>query len=248
MAIDYIKKNDITLNFQNGYAETEVLKEVYAGVRTFRCVLKAGSKITPENFGQKLQVLCITNGEGYISTPQKAFNIEELCFFIADLDEAYTIHAAKDIMITKFVIDLTENDMEAFNKSHVVLPFFRKISDCVEYWQDCKGENTRSWSVLNSRQLTRILFGVVKVSVGGEGTIEKGHPAVAQWSVVLDDSELVYTVEDESVDLSSGDIGYVTAGLDHSLVSKPGKQANYIWFEHFVLNKDYIIVNPQRQK
>jgi len=247
MAIDYVKKNNIPLNFQDGYAETEVLSNVYNGVQTFRCVLKAGSVASPKCYGEKLQVLCITNGSGYIATPKKAFNIDELCFFIANLDEPYTIHAATDIQITKFIVDLTENDKATFNKSHVVLPFFRKNSECVEYWQSCKGPNTRSWAVLVGRQLTRTLFGVVKASGDGEGTIEKGHPAVAQWSVILDDSELTYTVENESIDLSSGDIGYVTAGLDHSLVTKNGKQANYIWFEHYVLDKDYIVVNPQRQ-
>lgn len=248
MSINYVKQSNISLNFKNGYAETEVLADVYPGVKTFRSVLKAGSQITPENRGQKLQVLCITNGEGYISTPKKAFNIDELCFFIANLNEEYTIHATKDIKITKFVVDLTENDMKVFNKTHAVLPFFKKISNCVEYWQDCKGPNTRSWIALNPKQLTRILFGVVKAAGEGEGTIEKGHPAVAQWSVILDNSELEYTVENESVDLSSGDIGYVTAGLDHSLVAKPGgKQANYIWFEHYVQEKDYIVTNPQRE-
>ncbi|MEN6567684.1 MAG: hypothetical protein ABFC57_15475 [Veillonellales bacterium] len=244
--IDYVKQNDIAFNFKNGYAETQVLAGVYPGVRVFRCVLKAGNTVTPETFSQKLQVLCITNGEGYISTFEKAFNINELCFFIANLDEAYTIHAAKDIIITKFVVDLTASDMEVFNKTHVVLPFFRKVSDCIEYWQDCKGADTRSWRVLPPKSLTRILFGVVKGSGEGEGTIEKGHPAVAQWSVILDDSELVYTVEDESIDLSSGDIGYVKAGLDHSLVAKTGKKVNYIWFEHYVQEKDYIVVNPHR--
>lgn len=244
--MDYVNQKDISLNFINGYAETEVLTGVYPMVKVFRGALKAGSQASPMNNGQKLHVLCITKGEGYISTPLKAFTIDETCFFIANLDEAYTIHAAKDIVFTKFVIELSANDMATFNKSHVVLPFFRKLSECVEYWQDCKGPNTRSWIVLNGRQLTRILFGVVKAAGEGEGTFEKGHPAVAQWNVILDDSELEYTVEDESVVMSSGDISYVKAGLDHSLAARPGKQANYIWFEHYVLDKDYIVINPQR--
>ena len=29
------------------------------------------------------------------------------------------------------------------------------------------------------------------------------------------------------------------AGLDHSLVAKPGKEVFYVWFEHFTREKDF---------
>ena len=230
--LKYIKNEDIVLNFKSGFAQTELLPGVYPGVRHYRCVLKAGHKITPETYGKSLQILCLTNGEGYITTPEKAFSINELSFFIADLDEKFTIVAAADL--------------EVYNTTHLVLPYFRSISTACEYWQSCKTPRTRSWSIIAGKQLTRIMMGVVKSGEGG--TIEKGHPAVAQWNVILDDSDLMLTVDGESIDQKSGDFSFVPAGLDHSLVGKPGKNLNYIWFEHYVQEIDYIVTNPHRKE
>jgi hypothetical protein len=244
MSIAHAKNKDIISNFKDGFAQTELLAGVYPGIRHYRCVLKEGCTVTPETYKKSLQVLCLTNGEGYITTPKKAFSINELSFFIANLDEEFTIHAVTDLVFTKFVVDLTDHDMDVYNNTHLVLPFFRPLSTANEYYQSCKTDNTRSWSIVVGKQLTRILFGVVKCEDGG--TTEKGHPAVAQWNVILDDSDIVLTVDGESVNQESGDFSYVPAGLDHSLISKPGKKLNYIWFEHYVQEVDYIVTNPHR--
>lgn len=243
MSIASIRKEDIVLNFRNGFAETELLAGIHPGVRHYRCVLKAGHTITPETYSRSHQVLCLTNGEGYITTPQRAYDIKELSFFIANLDEEFSIHAATDITYTKFVVDLTDHDMLEYADCHVTLPFFRAVSDGIEYYQACKTPGTRSWAILVGGQLNRLLFGVVK-SVDG-GTIEKGHPPVAQWNVILDHSDLILTVGDESIEQKSGDFSYVPAGPDHSLVAKPGKETNYIWFELYVQEIDYIVKNPR---
>ena len=124
----------------------------------------------------------------------------------------------------------------------MTLPFFCPVSQGIEYYQSCKTPGTRSWAILVGGQLNRILFGVVKSENGG--TIEKGHPPVAQWNVILGDSDLTLTIGDESIDQRGGDFSYVPAGPDHSLVSKPGKELDYIWFEFYVQEIDYIVKNP----
>jgi hypothetical protein len=246
MSIAAIKKEDIVLNFKDGWAQTELLAGVYPGVRHYRCVLKAGASITPETYGKALQVLCITDGQGCITAGDKVFHIEELSFFIPDMDQEYRLSAATDITITKFVVDMTDSDMETYSHGHIVLPFFRRFSDCIEYFQDCKSPQTRSWSVLVGKQLGRILFGVVKSTEGG--TVEEGHPPVAQWNVLFEDSDITLTVENESIQQKTGDFSFVPAGPDHSLVANPGKTMSYIWFEHYVLEKDYIVTNPRKEK
>jgi len=243
MSIAYVKNDDLVFDFKDGFAQTEMLAGIYLGVHSYRCVLKAGHTVTPKTYSRSHQVLCFTNGEGYITTPKKAYNITELSFFIANLDEEFSIHAVTDIVFTKFVVDLTDHDMEVYEEGHVVLPFFRPASKGIEYYQSCKSEKTRSWSILVGGQLNRLLFGVVRSLEGG--TIEKGHPPVAQWNVILDDSDLTMTIGDESVDQKSGDFSFAPAGPDHSLVAKPGKHLNYIWFEHYVQEIDYIVKNPR---
>ena len=243
MSIDHVRSEDIVLNFKDGFAETEMLPGVCSDVRSYRCVLKAGYTVTPKTYSRAHQVLCLTSGEGYITTPKRAYNITELSFFIANFEEGFTIHAATDLTYTKFVVDLTDHDMEEYQKGHVILPFFRKWTDGIEYYQDCKSEQVRSWNILVGGQLNRLLFGIVRSREGG--TVEKGHPAVAQWNVILEDSDLILTINDESLDQKSGDFSYVPAGPDHSLVAKPGKHLNYIWFEHYVQEIDYIVKNPR---
>lgn len=246
MAIAHVRKEDIQLHFENGFAETELLPGVYPGVHHYRCVLKAGHTVTPQTYQKSHQVLCLTDGKGYICTPAAAYSIDELSFFIANFDEKFSITAtSEDLVYTKFVVDLTEHDFKEYNEGHVVLPFFRPISQGIEYYQSCKTPGTTSWAILVGGQLNRLLFGVVKGSNGG--TIEKGHPPVAQWNVIMGNSDLTLTVENESVHQKGGDFSFVPAGPDHSLVAGEGKELYYIWFEHYVQEIDYIVKNPRRE-
>ncbi len=243
MAIANVKNGDIVLNFKDGYAETQVLEDIYPMIRVFRCAIKAGTTITPETYNKAHQILSFTNGAGYITTPKKAFNITELSFFIAELGEAFSIHATTDLVYTKLVVDLTDSDMEVYRKFHIALPYFLPISLAQEYCQSCKTEGTQSWTVLATKRLNRCLMGVCKSSVGG-GTFEDGHPAVAQWNIILDGADMKLNVEGEEITQKPGDISYVEAGKAHQLYADAGKVVHYIWFEHYVQEKDYIVTNP----
>lgn len=232
--IYHISQTDMDLTFEDGFAETELLPGVYPYVKTYRGVIKAGTTLkTPEKYEKKLCVYCLTDGRGYIATPNNAYPIEELSFYIANFEEDYFIRATSDDLVyTKFVIDMCTSDWKKYNRSHLTLPYYCPISKSREYTQDCKTPGTRSFNIVYLGQLARILFGVVKGFDCG-GTIEKGHPSVAQWNVILDNTELTLTVQDEgSVIEKGGDFSFVPAGPDHSLVANKGKAMNYIWFEH----------------
>ena len=86
VAIDITKREDIALEFHDGYARTEVLKGVYPLVKTYKCLLKAGHTAEPERYSDKIQVFSFTSGTGYICGEKKAYNIEELSFYIPDFD------------------------------------------------------------------------------------------------------------------------------------------------------------------
>ena len=113
------------------------------------------------------------------------------------------------------------------------------MSKCIKYDQDCKGPHTTSWFVLTGQQLGRIMVGAVRAV--GEGTAEKGHPAVEQWNYCVGDSDFELTVDGETRPHRSGEWSYVPAGLDHSLMAEPGKEVYYVWFEHFTKEKDFIV-------
>lgn len=235
MAIAYVKKEDLKLNFVNGFAMTEMLAGAYdyPPVRNFRGVIKAGCEATPEIFENCLQVICLTDGRGYVTTEDKVWTVDELSFFTPNFNTPYTIHALTEMTFTMFVIEMWEKDWKVYNHSYLVLPFFRRVSDSEEYWQDCKTPGTRSWSIINGKQMYPIICGVVQSGEGG--TIEKGHPSVAQWNVILEDTDLDLTIAGEgTIEQKGGDFSYVPAGPDHSLVARPGQHLKYIWFEYFV--------------
>ena len=193
--------------------------------------------LQPEKYADKTAVYCFTAGKGYVTTDKFARNITELAFFVPDFDNGdFTIHAVEDLEFLCLVLDMTEGDHKNYAACHTTLPIFRSFSETHEYTQDCKGPHTRSWQVLYSGEVGRNLLGVVKAV--GEGTVEKGHPAVDQWNYGLDNADFTLTVENESVAHHAGDWSFVPAGLDHSLTAEPGKEVAYIWFERFVKERE----------
>ena len=191
--------------------------------------------LQPEKYADKTAVYCFTAGKGYVTTDKFARNITELAFFVPDFDNGdFTIHAVEDLEFLCLVLDMTEGDHKNYAACHTTLPIFRSFSETHEYTQDCKGPHTRSWQVLYSGEVGRNLLGVVKAV--GEGTVEKGHPAVDQWNYGLDNADFTLTVENEAH--NAGDWSFVPAGLDHSLTAEPGKEVAYIWFERFVKERE----------
>jgi len=239
----YIARNeDIQKNFNNnGFAVSELLPGTYeGGIRNYKCFLQTGRKVSPEMYGDKIVLFMFGQGKGYITDETDAYKIEELCFYVPNFNNTkYAIHATEDMEFIMSVINLNQWDWNVYNASHVHLPFFRTISKCVKYDQDCKGPNTTSWHVLAGQQLGRIMVGVVRAI--GEGTVEPGHPAVHQWNYCIGNSDFNLTVEGETINHKAGEWSFIPAGYDHSLVADPGKEVYYVWFEHFTREKDFII-------
>ncbi len=239
MAIDFAGVKENEMEFVNGYAQVEVLQGVYPLVRSYQCILKAGCTVEPEVFADKIQVFSVGEGTGYICGEKEAYNIKEMSFYIPNFDqEAFTIHAAEDLKIALWVVDMLDSDKIAYEDTHMVLPSFKRFSELEPYDQSCKGPNTKSWTVISDGNLARVLMGVVRAE--GEGTKERGHSEVAQWNYALPGSDFTFTVEEESIRHLEHEFSYVEAGLDHSLVAEPGKTVFYIWFEHWVEEKKIV--------
>lgn len=233
MAIAIARKSEGPSKLKNGYGQIEWLQSVHPLVHSFKCVLKAGHSVTPSTYADKTVVYIFGHGTGYITNSQRAYNITEISFFVPDFDkDNYSIFATTDMEYMLIVTDMLQSDLDGYTNTHMCLPYFKKLSDADEYTQSCKGPNTKSWSIIHSGQLARVLMGVVKAEGDGEGTVEKGHPAVDQWNYALPGADFILHVEDEQIEQFDGEWSFVPAGLDHSLVSAPGKSVFYVWFEH----------------
>ncbi len=247
MAIKIDRRSREVSYDEHGLAMTELLPGTYdGGIRNFRCRLKAGSAHSPKLYGDKTVILFFGMGKGYVTDEKDAHNIEELSFYIPEFDKTpYTIHAVEDMEFVLSVVEMNQWDWEVYRASHARLPFFRPISKCSVYDQSCKGPKTSSWNVLQGRQLGRIMIGAVRAV--GDGTREKGHGAVHQWNYCVGNSDFNLTVGDETVRTVAGDWSFVPAGEDHALVSEEGKEAYYVWFEHFAKEKDFIVKPAPRR-
>ncbi|MEG0834666.1 MAG: cupin domain-containing protein [Oscillospiraceae bacterium] len=233
MAIKIVTKEEMVPLYHNGFAQIELLPKSFSGVSNYKCYLKKGQTVTPQKYPDKSVVYCFTSGTGYVTTDNWARNITELSFFVPNFDKGnFSVYAATDMEFLCLVLDMSEEDFVSYNECHTTLPIFTSFSECREYTQDCKGPHTRSWQVLSKGEVGRNLLGVVMAK--GEGTVEKGHPAVDQWNYGLDNADFTLTVDGESIPHHAGDWSFVPAGLDHSLTAEPDKQVAYIWFERFV--------------
>ena len=102
-------------------------------------------------------------GKGYVCTPENSYNINELAFFVADLDGGdYAIHAVTDMDIMRLVVDMNDYDKKIYSECHYRLPFFASVSNCPEYVQDCKGPTTHNWMILPGRNVGRVSLGVCR--------------------------------------------------------------------------------------
>lgn len=216
-----------------GYTQEELLSGADAVNAEFcRCSLKAGCSISPGLERDRIAVLIFNGKAGYITTPGDLHNITEPSFYIPDFERVeYTVHAVEDMEFILGIFVMNQWDQDFYKKWNLHLPFFSRYTDGVQYDQDCKGANTKSYSILQPFQLGHISIGVVKAV--GEGTDEKGHGLLHQWNYCLGNSDFELIVEGESKPQKPGDWSFIYAGKDHKLLAKPGKEVFYVWIEYF---------------
>ena len=227
----YVRKEDIKLNFINGSAETEVIEGALPFIHSYRGVLQQGHSITPEVRSRVLSTYIITAGTGMIITEKKAYNIEELSFFFASLDEPFTMKAVTDIEYTKFDLTLSDYDMKCYDQTHLVLPLFRKESDCLVYTQNVKKSNdTLQRSVVIGHQMVRY---------------EIGHNCVAQYNICHSKCDFTMEVDGHQFPQKAGDLCYIKAGLPHGSIVGPGQRLDYVYYEVYVKPEKFLVTYPE---
>ena len=173
MAIAVARRSDNPV-VVNGYGEKEWLPGTHPLVRGYKCILEKGHTVSPKLYKDKTVVFIFGKGDGYITTPHRAYNIDELSFWVPNFDaDPYSIYAVTDMEYMMVVVDMLESDLRGYENTHMILPMFKRLSEAEPYTQTCKGPNTKSWTIISSGHCARVLMGVVKAD--GEGTTEKGH-------------------------------------------------------------------------
>ena len=114
-----------------GLARQSVLSGEYKDVELYKCTLAPGAEWEPELYDsqKKVQMILFTEGTGYVATPHKAFNIEEVAVFVPRFDEEkFFIKADQELSFLQIVAVMSDYDRENMADSHIALPRFRPVS------------------------------------------------------------------------------------------------------------------------
>ena len=214
------RAKDIVYDFDdNGVARVPILVGECKDCALERVAIKPGCDWTPELYKleEHNQVFLIMDGEGYIRTPRRVYNIDEQAVFVPEFDK-----------------EIHPFDLDCLTNARMSLPRFRKLSEAWLYKEFNTAENVQQLTLLEHRNLGRLSMG---------GTIDQGptkvgthiHNELEQWYIVLPGSEFTYYAERdgvrEEIHVTEGDITFTPHGSHHGSWCEEGEAYKYIWFE-----------------
>ena len=193
---------DIVYNYdENGIARVPILVGECKDCALERVAIQPGCSWTPDVYAleEHNQVFLFMDGEGYVRTPRKVFNIDEVAVFVPEFDkEKFTIHCSpkskSPLMVLHAVSEISDYDVHCLKHARMALPRFRKLSQAWLYKEFNTAENVQQLTLLEHRNLGRLSMG---------GTIDQGptkvgthiHNELEQWYIVLPGSEFTYYAE-----------------------------------------------------
>ena len=79
-----VKADQVERHFDdNGFSRTELLPGIYdGGIRSYKCFLKAGCKVSPELYKDKGVVILFGQGKGVLKDQDGDHAITELAFYV----------------------------------------------------------------------------------------------------------------------------------------------------------------------
>ncbi len=233
-AVKIAREKDIEYVYdENGLARIPVLQGEYEGAAFERIGLKAGSVWKPEGyrFGDKMQFFIFSRGTGYITTPEKAYNIDEISIFIPRFDEeTFAVTAASNLYMLHIIAEFADYDRRYMAERRITLPRFRKTSEAWTYWENFKNEGVVSRMFIEHRQLGRFSMGIV-TGKGPDLVGEHVHHELEQWYYFLPGAKVTYYAGGESLEAAEGDVTYTRRGIPHGSRAEEGEAFDYIWFE-----------------
>lgn len=230
--IQFQKKEDMVFEkMPNGVSRAEMLPGMVEGVHTYKCQVKAGDVVELEVFSDITQLLYFTEGEGYVTTAKKAFNITEPSLFIPNMDkESNMLHAVTDMEFLQLTCQMLPEDHEQWEHWHIALPRFCPISGCIEYVEGFRPEDIHAYSILDTHFITRMTMGAI-IGQGPNKAEPHSHNNLYQWYYGMKGTKFIYRAADEEIELSHGDWAFIPINIEHSIEIKEGEQVNYVWFE-----------------
>lgn len=236
------REKDVIYDFdKNGVAIVPILVGECRDCKLERVAIEQGCNWTPKKYKleEHNQIFLIMDGEGYIKTPRRVFNIDEQAVFVPEFDkEPFTIHCSpsskKPMKVLHVVSEIHPFDLDCLKNARMTLPRFRKLSEAWLYKEFNTAENVQQLTLLEHRNLGRLSMGAT-IDQGPTNVGTHIHNELEQWYIVLPGSEFTYYAECEGVreeiHVTEGEITFTPHGSYHGSWCEEGENYKYIWFE-----------------
>jgi mannose-6-phosphate isomerase-like protein (cupin superfamily) len=234
--IKVAKRAEMNMEFSNGFACYEMLPGCHPDVISYKCVLKAGSRVDPEMFSEteKSQVFFFTKGVGYVGTEDGAFNFDEEAVFVPLFNKKkFYFYAVTDVEYVELQTTLTSKDIEEMREYRMSLPSFRLLTNCDRYVDGCRDPRSVSHNVIIQSRLARVSVGTVE-GPGPDKVGTHSHPKQIQWFYALGGGKFTLHADDDSMAMEDGDWAFIPVKAEHSVETAAGDTLRYMWFEIIV--------------
>lgn len=229
--IKFQKKEDMLFEkMENGVMRAEMLSGMVSGVHTYKCRVSAGQTVRLESFLEVTQLIYFTDGEGFLTTAKKAFNVTEPSLFIPNDKEVNELHAVTDMEFLQLTCEMLPEDYTQWEHWHIALPRFCPISYCIEYVEGFRPEDIHSYSILDTHFITRMTMGAI-IGNGPNKAEPHSHENLYQWYYGMKGTKFIYRAAEEEIELSEGDWAFIPINIEHSIEVLEGERVNYVWFE-----------------
>ncbi|MCI8622282.1 MAG: hypothetical protein HFG26_01305 [Provencibacterium sp.] len=231
--IKIAKASNLNPQYENGVSRQSVLTGEYRDAAFYKVSMQPGADWKPElfAFGDRCQMLVFMGGTGYITTPKKAFNIQEVSLFVPDFDhEEFVVHASGELECLQIVASFSDYDRKDIAATHISLPRFRPLSAAWTYEEHFKTPGITSYMFIEHRNFGRMSMGVV-TGVGPGVVGQHIHNELQQWYFALPGAESVCVSGEQRFPFEGGDVCYFPMGTYHGSEVEADKRFDYVWFE-----------------
>ena len=233
------KHEDLIGEFnEQGLSCVEVCPGASPYMKTYKCVLKAGTSWKPELFayGDTTQFFAFITATGFIDNGKQSWNITDYAAFIPNYDvDPITIHSGeKDLEFYRFIGKMHPKfDVWEMDYMMLVLPYFKLFKDGMRYTEGFTGgigSSCRSHSVIEHRLMGRYSMGW-NVGEGPSVIGQHIHADLDQWYFILPGGVMTYEAGGEATHVTAGDVTYTEMGMAHGSTIAENEMFNYFWVE-----------------
>lgn len=222
-----------SVGFYTTFARKIILAGEIKGVETYYVELGIGKEqiYLPEE--KQLSILLFLGGEGVIARGDMEIPVGEPGVYISGLKRKYSIKGGEEnLSYLEIVMDLTEQDILELEGNEASFPYQTLYSECRQYRESIKSEQTISRMILPEDIVPRVCIGTVRTT-GPDEVASHTHPMLEQLFLGLEGNDVSVFADSDETRFRENELLHIPPGSDHGVRVEEGKTLNYLWVDIF---------------